>query len=129
MLNKDSITNQEAAKEQGIPLSEYLDNNYNELCKKYGSVGIRINGTGMELAYLDLVGVALSPMVITYGIVSLISLLLSIILGKILFPQLSKVYENSNKELVDITSLRTAEQVNNIAGKKEKNKKPKKEWF
>ncbi len=105
-----------------------LEENYLQLIEKYGEW--TINGkTGSLVTFktIDFRNVVFAGLSITYSIVALISFLLAIILGKILFPLLAKMYKNANEELVDISSLRTAETVNEMAGKK--TKKTKKEWF
>ena len=57
---------------------------------------------------------------ITFTTLTLIFLLLAVIIGKIILPMMAKTYTESNNELVDIATLNTLEQVNEISGKKEK---------
>lgn len=126
MLDKDEVTKTLV---DGELLSDKIEANYTYLKDKYGEWSIGSPIGGVQISYINVSNALFSPLVLTQGILSLIFLLSSIIVGKILFPQLVKMYENNNKELIDITSLRTAEQVNNIAGESEKNKKQKKDWF
>ena len=107
-----------------------LSDNYSHLITKYGEW--RVAGkTGSLITFrtIDYRKAIFAGLSVTYFIIAIIAFCVAIIVGKILFPSLSKMYKNANDELVDISALRTAETVNEMAGKESKNKKPKKEWF
>lgn len=107
-----------------------LQINYNMLREKWGEwVLFGDEGAGISVKYINVGAALFSGLMITYTTLTLIFFLLAIIIGKILLPMLTNMYKNDNDELIDITTLRTMEQVNELSGKKEKNKKTKKEWF
>lgn len=104
--------------------------NYDVLVEKWGKWYIVGDGRGvMDISFINIPKALFSGLMITFTTLTLIFLLLAVIIGKIILPMMAKTYTESNNELVDIATLNTLEQVNEISGKKEKNKKPKKEWF
>ena len=104
--------------------------NYDVLVEKWGKWYIVGDGRGvMDISFINIPKALFSGLMITFTTLTLIFLLLAVIIGKIILPMIAKTYTESNNELVDIATLNTLEQVNEISGKKEKNKKPKKEWF
>jgi hypothetical protein len=107
-----------------------LEENYLALKEKWGEwVIFGEDGAGISVKYINIGNALFSGLMITFSVFTIIFLLLAIIIGKILMPMLIKMYKESNEQLVDIATLKTMEQVNELSGKKEKNKKPKKEWF
>lgn len=104
--------------------------NYYMLVEKWGTWPIIEEGKGvMAISFINIPNALFSGLMVTFAALTIIFFLLAIILGKILLPMLGNMYKNNNDELVDITTLRTMEQVNELSGKKDKNKKVKKEWF
>lgn len=104
--------------------------NYDMLVEKWGKWYIVGDGRGvMDISFINIPKALFSGLMITFATLTLIFFLLAVIIGKIILPMMAKTYTESNNELVDIATLNTLEQVNEISGKKEKNKKPKKEWF
>lgn len=104
--------------------------NYDMLVEKWGKWYIVGDGRGvMDISFINIPKALFSGLMITFTTLTIIFLLLAVMIGKIILPMMAKTYTESNNELVDIATLNTLEQVNEISGKKEKNKKPKKEWF
>lgn len=101
-----------------------LEINYDMLKERWGW-----GEAGISVKYINIGAALFSGLMVTFTTLTIIFFLLAIILGKILLPMLGNMYKNNNDELVDITTLRTMEQVNELSGKKDKNKKVKKEWF
>lgn len=105
-----------------------LEDNYTYLISKYDEWQISgTTGSLVSFKTVDYRNAIFAGVSTIYLTLSIIFFCLAIIIGKILFPSLSKMYKNANDELVDISSLRTAETVNEMAGKKTKKKE--KEWF
>lgn len=104
--------------------------NYDMLISKWGKWYIVGDGKGlMDISFVNIPKAMFSGLMITYTTLTIVFFMLLIGLNKIIIPALIKMYTNNNDELVDLATLNTLEQVNEIAGKKEKNKKTKKEWF
>lgn len=80
------------------------------------------NNAGLVIRYINIKNAIFSALAITQAICAVTFLIAGIIFGKIVLPGLSKKYADGNKELVDLTSLRAAEQTDKIY-------KSKKEWF
>lgn len=107
-----------------------LEYNYNILKEKWGEWILFGEGNlGINVKYINISKALFSGLMIIFTILTFIFILSIIIINKIILPILIKMYTDNNNELVDIATLKTLEQVNEISGKKEKNKKPKKEWF
>lgn len=107
-----------------------LEENYIMLTEKWGEwVLTDSTGTGFTIKYVDIRSALFSGLMITFSILTITSLVLFFVIGKFLFPTIVKHYEGQNEQLVDLSTLRTAEQINIMVDKKEKNKKTKKEWF
>lgn len=107
-----------------------LEINYAMLKERWGERELfGGEGAGISVTYIDIGAALFSGLMVTFTALTIVFFLLAIILGKILLPMLGNMYKNNNDELVDITTLRTMEQVNELSGKKDKNKKVKKEWF
>lgn len=104
--------------------------NYAMLKEKWGTWYIVGDSKSvMNISFINIPKALFSELMVTFTALTIVFFLLAIILGKILLPMLGNMYKNNNDELVDITTLRTMEQVNELSGKKDKNKKVKKEWF
>ena len=79
----------------------------------------------ITIRYIDIREALFSGLMVTYTILTAVFLALGITFGKIVFPQLSKMYTNNNDEMVDLATLKSATQIDEMANKK----KEKKEWF
>lgn len=107
-----------------------LKENYLQLKEKWGEWTVfGDDGAGMSIKYINVGKALFSGLMKTFTILTFVALLLAVALGKIVFPMLINMYSDSNNQLVDLATLKTMEQVNEISGKKEKIKKLKKEWF
>jgi len=93
--------------------------NYEILQNKWGELNILSVG-GTQIKYIDIRKAFFNGASITYFILFIFSILFSVMIGKILLPKLSKMYENSNQQMVDVATLKTQEIISN---KKEE------EWF
>lgn len=99
-LNKDTHTKEE------------LQANYLALIEKWGEWEIIGEGmSGLVIRYVDVGNALFSGLAIIFTTLSVVFLVTGIVLGKIVFPLLSKHYKNTNDELVDVSTLRTAEQM------------------
>lgn len=103
---------------------EEIRQHYTELIDKWGEWEIvGKDGAGIVVRYVDVRNAMFSGLAITFGSLMFVSLLFAIVFGKIVFPLLKKHYENTNDELVDIATLQSAAQINEMT------KSKKKEWF
>ena len=100
---------------------EQLRENYLALIEKWGEWEIIGQGeAGLVVRYVNIGNALFSGLALTFATLTVIFLTAAIILGKIIFPLLSKHFESVNAVLVDVATLRSAEQINDIH---------KKEWF
>ena len=114
LLNKDSYNGEE------------IEKNYAYLVEKWGEWEIISEGSaGLIIRYVDVRNAMFSGLMITYSILTGISILLAILIGKIIFPQLSKIYNENNSEMVDVATLKSAAKIDEITQKKNSTK----EWF
>lgn len=105
-----------------------LEENYEMLKQKWGEMIVfGDEAAGISIKYIDVGEALFSGLMVTFTTLTVIFLAIAIIFGKIILPILAKVYQDSNEQLVDIATLKTMENVNEMSGKK--NKKTKKEWF
>lgn len=110
LLDKDKYSRDEIRK------------NYSYLVEKWGEMELMDAGMGgIAIKYVNIKNAVFSGMAITYGILAAVFLVLSVVVGRVLLPFLSKMYDRQNKELVDLTSLQSAAKIDKIS----KNK----EWF
>ena len=112
LLDKDAYTGGQIAE------------NYKMLVEKWGEWEIvGENTAGLVIRYVDIRNALFSGLMVTYLILTLVSLLLSIVLGKVVFPQLVKLYSNNNDEMVNLATLKSAQKIDEITSQKGK------EWF
>lgn len=78
--------------------------------------------SSLVVKYVNVSNAMFSGLMVTYCILSAISLLCAVLFGKIVFPMLAKHYETTNTELVNLTSLQSAAQIAELT-------KQKGEWF
>ena len=108
LLDKDIYTGEEIAE------------HYEYLVEKWGEWEIvGADSAGLVIRYVDIRNALFSGLMITYTILTVVSLSLSIILGKIVFPQLAKLYSNNNAEMVDVATLKSAQKIEDMTSKKE----------
>ena len=111
--------------DKDIYTGDQLRENYAQLAARWGEWELLGNGAaGMSIKYIDIGNALFSGLMFTFSTLSLISLVLAIVLGKIVFPLLVKHYKDNSDEMVDLATLRSASQINEMS----KNTK-KKEWF
>lgn len=107
--------------------AEQIAENYKLLVEKWGEWEIvGADSVGLVIRYVDIRNALFSGLMITYTILCVVSLVLAVVIGKILFPQLSKSFVSNNDELVDMTTLQNAQKIDEMAKKQKENKK---EWF
>lgn len=100
-----------------------LRSNYQSLVEKWGEWElVGENTAGLAIRYVDIRSALFSGSMIIFVILSAVFFVCAIVFGKIMFPLLSKHYENTNAELVDMATLKSAEQINEMS-------KSRKEWF
>lgn len=113
--------------DKDVYTGEEIEENYEMLVEKWGEWEIiGEGGSGLVIRYVDVRAALFSGLMITYLILSIVAFCLAIGVGKILFPRLAKMYTDSNSEMVDVATLKTMSQVEEMTGNKNKNKK---EWF
>ena len=102
---------------------EQIEQNYQHLVEKWGEWVI-VGGPGgaFTIKFVDIRNAFFSGLMITFLILSIVSIVLSFILGKIIFPKLSQYYADNNQNMVNIATLQTHAEVT-------KNKKNKEDWF
>lgn len=107
--------------------------NYQSLIAKWGEWEIvGANQAGLVVRYVNIGNALFSGLAITFGVLFGLTVITILFLDKLLFPRLIKSYEKNNEDLVNLTSLRTAEQIKDIEARltDKKSEKPKgKEWF
>lgn len=112
--------------DKDIYTGEQIAENYAYLVQKWGEWEIVGAGTsGLVIRYVDVRNALFSGLMITYTVFTIVSLALSVILGKVLFPQLSKLYSDNNSEMVDVATLKSAAKIDEMTN----NKNSTKEWF
>lgn len=84
------------------------------------------DSAGLVVRYVNIGNALFSGLMRVYTVLTVISLCVAVVLGKIVFPSLAKLYKNNNEEMVDLATLKSAQQIDNIV-KKTKDKG--KEWF
>lgn len=98
-----------------------LEQNYQALIERWGEWEIVNAGSaGLVVRYVDIGHALFSGLMITYGTFTLVCFCLALILGKLTFPLLAKHFVSSNEEIVDMATLKSAAQIDQIS---------KKEWF
>lgn len=111
LLDKDAYTPEEIVA------------NYQMLVDRWGEWTLTdIVLGGLSVRYIDIGAAMFSGAALLYAILSATFLLIYIVFGKITLPLLAKMYANNNVEMVDIATLKTASQIDQIH-------KSKKEWF
>ena len=109
MLDKDTHT------------AEQLVANYQTLIAKWGEWEIVGGGSaGLAIRYVNIGNALFSGLMIVYSVLTISSFVLAILLGKIMFPMLSKHFLNTNEEMVDMATLQSASKIDALS---------KKEWF
>lgn len=112
LLDKDAYTGAE------------IEEHYAALIERWGEWEIvNGDGAGIVIRFVDIRNALFSGLMVTYTVLMFLSLSLAVGLGKIVLPQLAKVFSNNNDELVDVATLKSAQQIDEMT------KKNKKEWF
>lgn len=97
-----------------------LEQNYAALVERWGEWEIHsANSAGLVIRYVNVGNALFSGLMITFSTFTVISLCSAILLGKIVFPMLSKHFTNCNDEMVDMATLKSAAQIAQMSGKKE----------
>ena len=101
-----------------------IRDNYARLAERWGEWEIAGEDNGIfAVRYIDVSAAMFSGLMFTYTILAAVSLTIAIVLGKIIFPALAKMYRNSNDEMVDLATLKSANQIEKMSHKNGK------EWF
>lgn len=112
--------------DKDIYTGEQLQENYAKLVEKWGEWEIiGENNAGLVIRYVNIGNALFSGLMVTYTILTIFSIVLAICIGKILLPQLAKMYVNINEEMVDVATLKTATKVDEVLD----TKKSEREWF
>lgn len=110
--------------DSNVHSGEEIQANYEYLVEKWGEWEVIGEGkSGLVVRYIDVRNALFSGLATLYTILAICSICLSVILGKLLFPGLAKSYKGANEEMVDMATLKSATQIDEIV------KKKKEEWF
>ena len=94
--------------------------NYAYLVEKWGEWEIiGADSAGLVIRYVNVGNALFSGLMITFSTLSFVSFCAAILFGKIMFPLLAKHFINSNEEMVDMATLRSASQIEQISKTKE----------
>ena len=97
--------------------------NYQYLVDKWGEWEIIGGENSMfSIRYIDIAKALFSGLMITYATLTVISFAIAVCFGKIAFPLLARMYRDCNEEMVDMATLKSANQIDTIV-------KSRKEWF
>ena len=100
--------------------SAQLEQNYAYLVNKWGEWEIIGAGSaGLVIRYVDVGNALFSGLMIIFSTLTIISLCAAFVFGKIMFPLLAKHFKNNNDEMVDMATLKSASQINQMSKKKE----------
>ena len=117
MLDKNSLTGEE------------LSENYQYLVEKWGEwVVIGEYGGVVSVQFVNIGNAFFSGLMVTFLTLSIISLCVAIIGGKIILPKLAEYYADNNQSLVDIATLQTHAEITK-SNKTKKKTNNKEEWF
>lgn len=106
--------------DKDVYTDEEIAEHYKYLVEKWGEWEIvGADSAGLVIRYVDIRNALFSGLMITYTILTAVSLLLAIVFGKIVFPQLAKLYSNNNDEMVDVATLKSAQKIEEMTSKKE----------
>ena len=102
-----------------------IQQNYLALAEKWGEWEIvGEENSVFTIRYIDVGNALFSGLMKTFVSLAVVFLALAIVFGKIIFPHLARMYVSCNDELVDLATLKSASQIDEMATKKNK-----KEWF
>lgn len=97
-----------------------LAQNYNVLVERWGEWEIIGAGSaGLVIRYVNIGNALFSGLMIMYGTLTIISFCIAIVFGKIMFPMLAKHFKNSNDEMVDMATLKSASQIDKLSKREE----------
>ena len=100
---------------------EQIEENYKYLIDKWGEWEmIGADSSGLVIRYVNIGNALFSGLMMIHATFMFISFVLSIVLGKVIFPLLAKHFTNINEEMVDIATLQSASKIDKIS---------RKEWF
>ena len=94
-----------------------LEENYKHLAEKWGEWEIMAGG--FNIRYVDVGNALFSGLMITFSTLTIVSLCAAFVFGKIMFPLLAKHFKNNNDEIVDLATLKSASQIDQLSQKKE----------
>ena len=91
--------------------------NYNALIEKWGTWYV-VGGTDstLTISFVNIPNALFSGLMKMYSSLTMFCLIIAIMIGKVLFPAVAKSYTDNNGQLVDLTTLRSAEKITKMAG-------------
>jgi len=101
---------------------EQIIENYTYLVNKWGEWEIIGGAGGLSIRYVDVGNALFSGLMITYTCLTAASLCIALLLGKLIFPLLAKMYKNANEELVDMATLTSASKIEEMHAASKKSK-------
>ena len=81
----------------------------------------------LTVSFINIKAALFSGLMKTFLVLSIVSFLVAIIVGKVLFPKLADYFTNSNQDMANIATLRTNEEVMKLKKQNKNNKEE--EWF
>ena len=107
--------------------TEEITAHYQALIARWGEWEIiGENSAGLVIRYVNIGNALFSGLMRIYTTLTLVSFSIAIVFGKIVFPALHKMYQNNNDEMVDLATLKSAGQIDELTHKA---KLTEKEWF
>lgn len=99
---------------------EQLAENYAMLIERWGEWEIVGAGNaGLAVRYVDVRNALFSGLMIMYCVFTILSFVCAVLFGKIIFPLLSKHFAECNSEMVDLATLKSASQIDQLSKGKE----------
>ena len=104
--------------DKDIYSGEEIAEHYKYLVEKWGEWEIvGGGGAGLVVRYVDVRAALFSGLMVTYTTLAIVSLVLCVGLGKIVLPQMEKLYSGNNEEMVDLATLKSAQKIDEISNK------------
>lgn len=109
---------------------EQIAVNYTMLVAKWGEWSIiGSEGSAYEVKFVDIKQAMFSGLMITYLLLAGLALILTIFLGKLIFPKLSAYYVENNQDMVNLATLDTQAKIAEIKTETKVKTKKDERWF
>lgn len=103
--------------------------NYTDLAQRWGEWEIvGEENSVFTIRYINVANAMFSGVMKTFFALTIVALIVAILFGKIVFPALKKMHTINNEELVDLATLKSATQIDQLTAQTN-SRKSGKEWF